>query len=663
MEIILLASGAFLALQKLPLGRALSRQMTLGNPEDGEVVESSPGESVDGQAVMEINRAQAEQTVSTYFPDNKFYNYAPRAQEPVASQRLNDRRPIPANPVQQAMMEDIRNPVKHAALGATAFRPSWLRNVQDQSAAQPRQEQERKWDSTRPPDAQDNMHAFQHAYRAQSTAAINEFGQGGIPENQQFIAPDGLHPVASNRKMTERYHRYTLDHDLSTSSKDDGRIRGVAAGQERGGLVRADGLRLNPDRDIQMHSSGAAKLMNAGIRSGGVGVPLSSFIGQQPVEPLDNMRGNHQKDLGQGRKSAVGSFPVKPNDDPLDKRFLYEQVDAASAATGAAYASAISSNKSFRDQQHDPQHRPDFDSMRSGEGAAFGSLIGASRDRNTLHDVDPHVQDYDAMTARKGVAFGSIISSNKGFRDTEVDTSEHVADVDTNAASTNVAMHDRVMKKATSDAAEKVAWKFSFDLKQLFDVSTANASVKKNRDAVLSAPDDIRGTVVDMESDKALQRMGLDTTKGNERIEAMPDKRIVFGEKERKNFSASSSKRREADLFPQSTNAAVYKGVTTFKTETSNEEKGVATTNIKANKAQITKPMGADLSGKNVPIKVSGAMTKKSAISAGMLYDNDLILERGAQILEPLRAPKGVLPDYALSKTNASRNVGEFRKR
>lgn len=439
--------------------------------------------------------------------------------------------------------------------------------------------------------------------------------------------------------------------------------RGVAAGQERGGLVRADGLQLNPDYDIQMQASSAVKPMNAGIRSGGVGVPLSSFIGQQPVEPLENMRGNHQQEPGMGKKGVVGSFPVKPRDDPLDKRFIYEQVDAASSATGAAYASAISSNKSFRDQQHDVQHRPDFNSMKAGEGAAFGSLIGASRDRNTLHDVDPHVQEYDAMATGKGVAFGSIITSNRGFRDTQIDPTEHVADVDTNAASTNVAMHDRVVKKSNADLSEKVAWKFSFDLKQLFDVSTANASVKKNRDAVLSAREDVRGTVVDMESDKALQRMGLDTTDGNKRIEAMPDKKIVFGSNERKDFSASSSKRREADFTAQAKDASVFRSATTFKTDTESEDKQVATSNIKANKAHITKPMGTDLSGRSIPIKSSGALTKKSAIRAGMLYNNDEILERGAQILEPLKAPKSALPDYAFSKVNASRNTGEFRKR
>ena len=613
MEDLLLASGAFLAFQKLPLGRSLGR--ALGIPEDGEPVDCQDAMGPRLKRFYtqdEVNTCYADQrqetrssdlarakddgytpTVSTYFPDQKFYNYAPRSQPPVASQRLNNSRPIPTNPVQQQMMEDIRNPIKHTAIGATAYRPSWIR--QSEITSQNRQEEERKWEDTRPADAQDNMHAFQHAYRAQSTAAMNAFGQGGVPEEQQFIAPDGLHPIASNRKLEQRYHRYTLDHDLSTSSKDDGMSRGVAAGQERGGLVRADGLQLNIDYDMQMQASSAVKPMNAGIRSGGVGVPLSSFIGQQPVEPLENMRGNHQQDLGTGRKSAVGSFPVKPRDDPLDKRFIYEQVDAAKSATGAAYASAI--------------------------------------------------------------------SSNKGFRGAQIDPIEHIADVDTNAASTNVSMHDRVIKKSNADLSEKVAWKFSFDLKQLFDVTTANTSVKKNRDAILSAPNDVRGTVVDMVDDKALQRIGLNTSAGNERIEAMPDKKIVFGSNERNDFSASSNKRREADFTAQSKNAALFKRVTTFKTETVNEEKGVSTTNIKANKAHITKPMGSDLSGRNVPIKASGALTKNSAIDAGMLYNNDVIMERGAQILEPIRAPKGASTDYAFSKVNASRNENEFRKR
>jgi UDP-3-O-[3-hydroxymyristoyl] glucosamine N-acyltransferase len=137
----------------------------------------------------------------------------------------------------------------------------------------------------------------------------------------------------------------------------------------------------------------------------------------------------------------------------------------------------------------------------------------------------------------------------------------------------------------------------------------------------------------------------------------------VFGSNERNDFSASSNKRREADFTAQSKNAALFKRVTTFKTETVNEEKGVSTTNIKANKAHITKPMGSDLSGRNVPIKASGALTKNSAIDAGMLYNNDVIMERGAQILEPIRAPKGASPDYAFSKVNASRNENEFRKR
>jgi len=161
-----------------------------------------------------------------------------------------------------------------------------------------------------------------------------------VPEEQQFIRPDGPDPVAANRKMMERFHKYTLDHDLTTSSTDDGMTRGVAAGQERGGLIRKEGWQLNPDRDLQMQASSGVKPLNAGIRSGGVGVSLSSFNGQQPVEPLENMRGNHEERPGMGRKSVVGSLPVP----------ICEQVDLSSAAKGAAYGSAISAN-CYRDAQ------------------------------------------------------------------------------------------------------------------------------------------------------------------------------------------------------------------------------------------------------------------------------------------------------------------------
>jgi len=603
MEILLLASGAFWAYQKFPFATSLAVAVA-PESESADYADNvlapvptqdyAPG---DMDSSGEVNGRR----VSTYFPDDKFYNYHPRAQEPVAFQRLNDQRPLPTNPVQQAMMEDIRTPIKHVKSNNTSssFRPSWLRNTQDVSS-QKRLEREQTWEDSHPPGHQDNMNAFQHAYRAQSTASINAFGHGGVPEERQFVAPDGLDPVAARRQMTERFHRYTLDHDMTTSLKDDGRARGSAVGQgSRGVSTRQEGWELNPDRGMQMHAnSGMKPAKSAGMRLGGVGVPLSSFVGAQPVEPLESMRGNNEVNPSTGRKSVVNYLPVRPRDDPLDKRFVYEQVDT-SAGIGAAH--------------------------------------------------------------------GSAISSNRGFRGAEHNVVDHVAGVDSHAARRNVAMHDRVIQKSMGDAADKVDYKFSFDIKTLFDVS-ATAAGLKNQDSKLVASDDVRGTVVDMVGDDAVQRIVVDTSDGNERIETRLEKKILFSDKERKDFThhASASKRRDANFAPQAKNAAKFQGVTTFKTDAANNDKRITTSNMNTNKGLMTRvaaPTGSNLAGRTVHIKKGDAVTKKSAIGDGILYENDQILEQAAIIQQPLKAPKGAIPDYAQSKINASRDAGEFRKR
>ncbi len=170
-------SGAFWAYQKLPLSTSLRRPLAVA-PENESLDyyedDLTPASSKQSYGPEEMDGRESgepdERTLSNYFPDDKFYNYNPRAQEPVAFQRLNDRRPLPTNPVRQAMMEDIRTPIKHVKPNtSTSFRPSWLRNTQDVSS-QRRVERERTWEDSPPSDDQDNMHTFQHAYRAQSTA-------------------------------------------------------------------------------------------------------------------------------------------------------------------------------------------------------------------------------------------------------------------------------------------------------------------------------------------------------------------------------------------------------------------------------------------------------------------------------------------------------------
>ena len=529
MEILLLASGAFLAYQKM-----------------APLAESSPPE--DDSTTPTVS--------TTYYPDDKFYNYAPRSQAPLVSQPVSRGKPLPpppSNPVQLQMMEDIRNPVKHTS-SAAPFRPSWLRNAVDEGAAsQERREREQRQENVPPPGYGENMHAFQGAYRASSINTLNAFGQGGLPEEQQYVRPDGLDPVAANRKMTERFHQYTLDHDLTAMAGDDGRTRGVAVGQERGGLVRQEGWSLNQDRAMQMQASTGIKPSNAGIRSSGTGVPLSSFIGQQPVEPLESMRGNHEVEPDVGRKGAVGKLPVRPSDDPLDKRFVYEQVNALERAEGASHMSTIS----------------------SGLGAGFRG-------------------EHDAM---------------------------RVPGLDSHNASELVGMKNPI-PKPTSDAVDKTEWKFSYDIKKLFDLSTTEPTLK-TRNAVLSAPQDRRGAVLDMVEDDAVQRV------------------IV-------------------DVAPQTKNAANFGGISTFKTDTASSEKRVVTTNFKALKSQISNPTG---SGRSAPLKEGGLVGKKAAIDDGIIYGNDEILEKAALAKKPLKAPKSTLPDYTLAKENASRSLGEFRKR
>jgi len=442
------------------------------------------------------------------------------------------------------MMEDIRDPVRHAtSTSSTPFRPSWLRNAVEKGSQ--RREEEQEQEMAQPRAYSDNMNAFQHSYRSLSINTMNAFGKGGLPEEQQYVRPDGLDPVASNRKMTERFHQYSLEHDLTTSSGDDGRTRGVAAGQERGGMVRQEGWKLNEDRSMQMLASTGVKSFNAGIRSGGTGVPLSSFIGQQPVEPLDSMRGNHEIEPEVGRKGAIGKLPSRPTDDPLDKRFLYEQVISSERAQGVSHMSTISSglNSGFRGQ-HDAMRELGLESHEAGQ------LVGMKN----------------------------------------------------------------AIPKPTSDKTE---WKFTFDLKKMFDVSTRPSA--KTRNIVLSAPE-----AIDMVENDAVQRVSV-------------------------------------DVAPQAKNVASFKGATTFKPDTASGEKRVVTTNFKIHKAQVTKPMGG---GKSVPIKESGGLvSKRAAIDSGILYGNDRILETVALVTQPLKAPKSASPDYAQAKENASRKMGEFRKR
>ena len=592
MEILLVASGAYIASQfNKDRTLALSLRSFLGASTEEDDVAAE--QLSDAPQRMNEDGSIKGGPQSQYYPDDRFYNRVTR-QEPLPErQNLDRKRPPATHTFQPDMLEDARQPrAKHVGTGATPFRPSWVRNTVDE-VAPGREEREREWSAEIPREQAHSMATFQHAYKDSSIHTLHQFGQGGLPFDEQVrVRPDGLDPVASLRKPTARYNSYALGEDLTLANEEH--VRGAAAGQNSWGMAtRQEGWELNPDRDMQMQPCNPT-MNGAGIRSGGRGAPLACFVGAPPVEPLPSMRGNLEREPNMTGNKGMETGPVRPSDDPLDKRFLYEHVDTMVAGTGASYADTF--------------------------------------------------------------------AGNNGFRGTEHDTTQHRADVDMNAKYQNVGMHDSVAKPPGSQAVDKTAWKFSYDLKKLFDMPTAiNA---QNRTAAVGTTDDIRENVVDMKPTQPVQRIKLDTA-ANTRQDIAPDKRVLFSDAERNDFRTgmAQSKRREADFQPQAKNAGAFRGVSVFKTENTTKE---VTSNINTNKKILTElaaPTGANLSGRTMQIKKSGATTKRNAQSDGILYDNDILLDRAGALSAPQRAPKGTAPDYTQAKVSTTRNTGEFRRR
>lgn len=600
MEILLVASGAYIASQfnkdrtlALSLRSFLGANDAKGEDVAAEQLSDAPQRTEGDDAKLKENYTK---TQSNYYPDDRFYNRVTR-QEPLPERpNLDRKRPPATNTLQPDMLEDLRQPrAKHVGSGATPFRPSWVRNTVDE-VAPGREEREREWSDEIPRAQAHSMTTFQNAYKDTSIHTLRQFGQGGLPFDEQVrVRPDGLDPVASLRKPTARYNSYALGEDLTLANEEH--VRGAAAGQSSwGSHTRQEGWELNPDRDMQMQPCNPT-MNGAGIRSGGRGAPLACFVGAPPVEPLPSMRGNLEREPNMTGNKGMETGPVRPSDDPLDKRFLHEDVDTTVAGTGASYADTF--------------------------------------------------------------------AGNNGFRGTEHDTTQHRAHVDMNAKYQNVGMRDSVAKPTGTQAVDKTAWKFSYDLKKLFDMPTATNA--QNRTAAIGTTEDIRDNVVDMKPAQPVQRIKLDAA-ANTRKDFVADKRVLFSDAERNDFrtGTAQSKRREADFQPQTKNAGAFGGVSVFKTDTATNEKQVVTSNINTNKkilTQLAAPTGANLSGRTVQIKKSGATTKRNAQSDGILYDNDQLLDRAGRLSAPQRAPKSTAPDYAQAKVSTARNPGEFRRR
>lgn len=631
MEVLFAASSAFLAYQyhKNPYPLPLSLPMLYGQEEaSGETTAATaatattaattttattsnatdgPEDNAMEQDFDDVRPGQGQERESeaadgttyqnNYYPDTYYTNKFPRQDGlPAHPSRDLPRPPLPTNPIDVQKLDDIRNMRdREFATNASGFRPSWVRNTVDDRAPG-RQERERDWTAETPRTGSGPTAQFHDTFKH----TLNHFGQGGLPfEDQIRVRPDGLDPVAANRTATARFNRYALGDDLTQTTADDGRIRGAAQGQSNRGLsTRQEAWSIMPDRDLQMASGSKPQpLSGAGVRSGGRGASLSTLMASNPVEPLPGMRGSLEWENGAtANRGAIDKLPMRPTDDPLDKRFLHEHVEDIHVKIGTSQSMAVSSNKGFRDA------------------------------------------DFDAVPMRPDVDMAPVFQG--------------------------LGPRDDLLKATASKAADKTSWRFSYDIKQLFDMPTS--ATAKNRDPALASGEDMRTKVVDV-SGTALHRTAL-KTQDNNRKEAVPEKRVLFSDAERNDFrtGTAETQQKEADFRPLIKNASTFKGVSVFKTTTPAEENTIASTAIRSSKKssiETAAPTGTNMSGRSHQFKKSGTDSKRNAVDAGMVYGNDEIFERAGKLVEPRRAPKGNAPDYTQAKLSGARNKGEFRRR
>lgn len=517
-----------------------------------------------------------------FYPDDFFYNRTPHRWPNYPSTPHPNPPTIPGtrplvgggvlngNPVLTDMMNDIRtgnNRIPASTAIASAYRPSWVRNVVDNDPS-PRQERERELFTETPREAQiHTLPTVTQRYGQHGADTLNHFGKGGLPFDEQIrVRPDGLDPDPTRRLPTARFNTYALGDDLTQSMADYGKIRGLAQGQRVEGLAfRQEGWDVMPDRDIQLSPSNVPiPLSGAGVRSGGRGASLGSFLGSSlPAKPA--IRQGIEWDHGPtANKGPVPKLPVRPSDDdPLDKRFVIEDIDPTRVQQG---------------------------------------------------------------TARK----------------------------------------PELPKGSTSTVAEKGAWKFSFDLKTLFDMNLP--PITENRDDIVQTDTDPRKIIYELNANKQVQRLELPAKAAqNDRLETTQEKIVALSDQSR-NFvqkNTADSKRLNLNIQPKAKNTAAF-AATKFVPETMAKDTKISSSDIKVAKNIATAqsaPLGKDASGRRVAIAKSDAPIKLNAINDVPSLDNDKIFERGGTLREPMAAPKTETPDYAQTKINAARNGREFRRR
>jgi hypothetical protein len=541
-------------------------------------------------------------------------------------------------------------------------------------------------DPTRDVDTQQTLYRFNESFRRQPVQSLSRFQNGALPFDDQLrVSPDGLDPVAERRRPTARYNAYDFGDDLATGLGDEGRVRGFAAGQAgRGVAVGQERWEIMPDRSLVQRPDARQPLMGGnGVRSGGRGAPLGSFLGGSA--PGDGgERGYLEWERGPtGGRASVDKGFLRPANDLGDRAFRQEDLPTLDKRRGAGAQGPAPMRRGFRDVAYDAQ----APGLR-GDELVLDKQVTTINPRPSKNEATP------------------------------------------------------------TTAADRTAWKFSYDLRQLLDVAPLPA---RGSNVLGKTSADVRGKVVDPTMQRPRASLASQPVAGADRRTAAPERKVLFSDEERNDFRRDAKLAVDKELdarfphkrvgahrgvtvqqaaeppqtllrtFDQTVNSSLRdktaglmrkaglgdpkRALTTRRTGSqaprfdgkparslAGIREGVdrdlakttqpvlkhagagkeataveASSAIRSTKKVITEvamPQGTDaVGGRTVQIKKAGSSTDGGKVGDRASMENDAIAEQAGRLVEPLRPPKAGVPDYAQPTIESMRNAGEFRRR
>lgn len=326
-----------------------------------------------------------------------------------------------------------------------------------------------------------------------------------------------------------------------------------------------------------------------------------------------------------------------------------------------------------------------------GRGGALGSFLGAAGPQVSKSELEWDM----GATGQRNPVDAPVLRPGQ-------DAAKHVGEeIQTFPHARGANPRPDVLKGTASTASDKTAWKFSFDVKKLFDMKRIpdlrpDTIPKKHIPKTEQDPTNTKVSfdvkqVFDMkrepdrrpetipnkhipktEQDPTNTRVSYDVKEVFElkrvpdtRPETDPVKPVLMEDADRTRIRVSTSEqaRKETNFKPKAKGTG-FKQVSNFKHQDETPQLTSAIRTQKRMSVEQSMPLGKDMMGKTVPIPSSSVDMKRRATDDGILYDNDKIFERGGILTEPKAAPKSDQPDYTLEKINSMRSSrGEFRKR